>query len=65
MSPESIFCTVCDHNIVTGTACDGQPEECPYHTGPNRKVARNINNYAATVDRMIGSSDVAVVKGID
>ena len=64
MSPESIFCTVCDHNIVTGIACDGQPEECPFRAGANQKPARN-NNYAATVDRMIGSSDVAVVKGID
>lgn len=64
MSPESNFCNVCDHNIVTGIACDVQPEGCPFRTGHTHKAARN-NSYAATVDRVIGSKDVAVVKGID
>jgi hypothetical protein len=26
---EEIYCTVCDHGVVDGVACDGMPEECP------------------------------------
>lgn len=26
---QQFYCTVCDHGVVDGVACDGKPEECP------------------------------------
>ena len=31
--PKEVYCTVCDHGVVDGVACDGKPEECPLKTG--------------------------------
>lgn len=31
--PEKVYCTVCDHCVVKGVACDGRPEECPLKIG--------------------------------
>ncbi|MEJ2576420.1 MAG: hypothetical protein P8106_06960 [Gammaproteobacteria bacterium] len=28
------YCDVCDHRIVPGVACDGQPRECPHQDHP-------------------------------
>lgn len=31
--PKAVYCTVCDHGVVDGVACDGKPEECPLKIG--------------------------------
>ena len=28
---EQFYCTVCDHGVIDGVACDGKPEECPFN----------------------------------
>ncbi len=34
MSAQSkyVYCSVCDHEVVDGVACDGKPEECPLNS---------------------------------
>lgn len=64
MSNNPSFCSVCDHNVLPGVACDGQPEECPYHVEhPAKPVAQN--SYAVITDSMTGIHDSDAVKGVD
>lgn len=65
MSKEADFCTVCDHKIIPGVACDGQPEECPFHAVHHNNAHRQESRYATVVDSMIGDKDLDTVKGID
>ena len=64
MSNQTAFCSVCDHQIVPGVACDGQPGECPAHVY-HYKQARKIGNYAVTIDNVTGCKERVAVKGID
>ena len=64
MSQESTFCEVCDHKIVSGIACDGQPEECPFHAVHGTKQ-RQMDRYAAAVDSLTGKKDADVVRSVD
>jgi hypothetical protein len=64
MSQQTAFCDVCDHKIVTGIACDGQPKECPYHAVHGTKH-RQIDNFAMAVDSLTGKSDPDAVRSID
>jgi len=64
MSQENAFCSVCDHKIVPGVACDGQPEECPYHKEHPAKHHRT-SAFAVTVDSMTGESATDAVRSID
>jgi len=64
MSQEQGFCSVCDHKIIPGVACDGMPDECPLHAA--RDMQRDQTNlYAITVDSMTGQKDFDSVKSID
>ena len=64
MSQKQAFCSVCDHKIVPGVACDGMPEECPSHTLHLEKH-HQTRNFAATVDKVTGEKDFDCVKGLD
>ena len=64
MTRDQAICTVCDHEIVPGVACDGMPEECPSHA-PQAKNLRQPSNFAATVEKVTGERDFVCVKGID
>lgn len=64
MSQEPEYCTVCDHKIVPGVACDGQPEECPFHPEHGMKH-RQSDRFAATVDSLTGDKDIDAIRSID
>lgn len=64
MSKQTAFCAVCDHQIVPGVACDGQPRECPWNVF-QRKQAPKTGSYAITIDNVTGSKDIDAVRGID
>lgn len=64
MSQQQTFCSVCDHQIIAGVACDGQPDECPYHAEHSVKRHQAVS-FAAIIDSVTGSREIDAVKGID
>ncbi len=64
MIQEKAICSVCDHQIVAGVACDGMTGECPSHV-VQTKQHRQASNFAATMDRVTGENEFDCVKGID
>ncbi len=64
MSLKQTYCAVCDHEVVPGVACDGQPDECPYHVAHVEKQHQK-SSFAATVDSMTGEKNTESVKAID
>lgn len=64
MIREKAICTVCDHKIVSGVACDGVSGECPTKVADTQQEPR-LNSFAVTVDRVTGENEFDCVKGID
>jgi len=64
MSHEQAFCSVCDHQIIPGVACDGMPEECPNHLAHTRKPTQ-AGRFAVALDSMRGEQDFDSVKSIN
>lgn len=64
MSLEQGFCAVCDHKIVPGVACDGMPDECPFHVVLGERQHRT-SAFAATVDSVTDLKDFDSVKSIN
>jgi len=64
MSFEHAFCHYCHHQVVSGVACDGQPEECPLHPAEPEKRTRTTP-FAVTLDEMTGVHEPDAVRSFD
>jgi len=59
------YCDVCDHRIVPGVACDGQPSECPHQDHPllSADTRHTVIPVRAVTVALPGEFDA--VRGID
>lgn len=64
MITEEPICSVCDHAVLPGIACDGMQNECPADK-KSIQQPREGNGYAATVERVTGEIEYDCVKGLD
>lgn len=64
MSFEQNTCAHCHHKLISGIACDGQPETCPLHPDAQLKHYREPR-FASASDEMTGLIEPDVVRGLD